>query len=162
MALSLGERDRRKAVVRIIPDRECVMNEVKPHPANVPGDYFVEDGCCMSCDVPIDNAPDLFGWVHDSLGQHCYVRKQPETTDEQEQMFAAIRHAEAGCIMYCGHDRAIQERLIEAGEGPICIGLPDDLQRRSEEVLAELFPQRQRPPSRLYGRLMRWGRGTHA
>lgn len=152
-----------KAVVRIVPDRGCVMNDVKPHPANVPGDYFVEDGCCMTCDVPFTFAPGLFARTDDPEGNwHCYVRKQPETADEQEQMFAAILCADAGCIMYRGHDRAIQERLIQAGEGPICIGLPDDLRRRSDKVLADLEQQRQQPSSRLYGRLMRWWRGTHA
>jgi hypothetical protein len=132
------------------------MGEAKPHPANAPGDYFVEDGCCLSCDVPFHYAPDLFAWFTDPRGGvHCYVKKQPETAVEADRMFEVIRQAEAGCIMYRGSDRAAQRRLVEAGEGPICLDLPADLQRRSAEVLADLEEQRRRSRS-LLRRLMRW------
>jgi hypothetical protein len=126
------------------------MPEPKPHPANVPGDYFVENGCCLTCEVPIGWAPELFAWAVDAQGYpHCYVKKQPETSDEQDQMFEAIQHAEAGCIRYCGRDRATQQRLVEAGEGPICVDLPADLQRRSDEVIAALQQRRFRLPGTL-------------
>jgi hypothetical protein len=113
-----------------------------PHPANVPGDYYVEDGCCLMCEVPLTKAPDLFGLCHDPEGwDHCYVKKQPVTADEQDRMFSAIRLAEAGCIRYRGRDRAIQERLVEAGEGPICVDLPKELKQRSDRVQAALHQQ---------------------
>ncbi len=131
------------------------MDEAKPHPSNIPGDYFVEDGCCMMCEVPLTAAPGLFGVVRDPPGYlHCFVKKQPETADEHERMFLAIRRAEAGCIRYRGRERATQLRLVEAGEGPACVDLPAELQRRSDEVIASLEQQSRRPQA-LWERLMR-------
>jgi hypothetical protein len=139
------------------------MAEIKPHPANVPGDYFVEDGCCMTCDVPIYYAADLFAYYHDTPDcPHCYVKKQPESPAEQDRIFEAIRHAEAGCIMYRGCDRAIQERLVEAGEGPICLNLPTDLQQRSDEVRAAQKQHRPRILGTVLDVLMRMRRGNTA
>src|SRR5690242_2490735 len=87
------------AVVRHLA-RRVAMEEPRPHPENAPGDYFVEDGCCLTCEVPFHFAPDLFAWYLDPKGQpcHCFVMRQPETPDEHERMFEVIRHAEAGCI----------------------------------------------------------------
>jgi hypothetical protein len=131
------------------------MEEAKPHRSNVPGDYFVEDACCMMCEVPLTAAPDLFGVSLDPTGcPHCFVKKQPETADEHDRMFLAIRRAEAGCIRYRGRGRATQQRLVEAGEGPACVDLPAELQRRSDEVIAALEQQR-RWPRALWRRLMR-------
>jgi hypothetical protein len=136
------------------------MEESKPHPSNVPGDYFVEDGCCMMCEVPLSAAPDLFGVSRDTAGHaHCFVKKQPETADERDQMCLAIRLAEAGCIRYRGRDRATQERLVEAGEGLVCIDLPAELQRRSDDVIAALERQR-RWPQTLWKRLMELWQGS--
>jgi hypothetical protein len=33
------------------------MADHQPHPANVPGDFYVEDGCCTMCEVPFAEAP---------------------------------------------------------------------------------------------------------
>jgi hypothetical protein len=137
------------------------MEKTKPHPSNVPGDYFVEDGCCMMCEVPSRAAPDLFAVSLDPTGcPHCFVKKQPETADEQDRMFLAIRRAEAGCIRYRGCERAVQERLVEAGEGTACVDLPADLQRKSAERIAA-FEQTRRWPQALWKRLTRLGRGKH-
>src|SRR5260370_561180 len=119
------------------------MAEHKPHPANVSGDYYVEDGCCSMCVVPLSEAPELFGvYQNPTKGYlHCYVKRQPETASEQEQMFRVIRCAEFHCIRYRGSDKTTQLRLVEAGEGPICDNLPPDLHRQSEQVQAA-FAQR--------------------
>jgi hypothetical protein len=139
------------------------MAEARPHPANVPGDYFVEDGCCLTCEAPLGWAPDLFAWSFDSQGHpHCYIKRQPQTSCEQDRMFDAIRHAEAGCIRYRGRDRAIQERLVEAGEGPICVDLPAELQQRSDEILAALEQRRPRARATLLDLLKRWRRSNQA
>jgi hypothetical protein len=64
-----------------------------PHSANVPGDFYVEDGCCTMCEVPFAEAPDLFGSVQDPRGYtHCYVKRQPETPDELDQMVSVQRN----------------------------------------------------------------------
>lgn len=114
----------------------------KPHPANVPGDFYVEEGCCTMCEVPFAEAPDLFGTVQDPKGYlHCFVRRQPETGAELDQMVRAIRCAELKCIRYRGTDRLIQLRLVGEGEGEICDGLPPDLRRKADRHEAEGQPR---------------------
>jgi hypothetical protein len=111
------------------------LTEHQAHPANVPGDFYVEDGCCTMCTVPFQDAPDLFGTSVDSQGYpHCHVKRQPETPEQHEQMFAVIEHAELECIRYRGSDRLVQLRLAENGEGDVCDRLPDDLRERSNQI----------------------------
>ena len=120
------------------------MEVVRPHPANVSGDFFVEDGCCLTCDVPFNDAPDLFAWfVNSNGGPHCYVKKQPLTPDEHKRMFTAISHAETGCIRYGGRDRTIQQRLVVIGEGSVCVDLPPDLKEQSDQIWEDERRQRQ-------------------
>jgi hypothetical protein len=134
------------------------MAEHQPYPENVPGDFYVEDGCCTMCEAPFAEAPELFGVCQDPKGYpHCYVKRQPATPAEQEQMIGAIRVAELRCIRYRGRDPEVQRRLVEGAEGPICDDLPPDLQKRSEQVLAA-----QRASRSLWGRLSRWLRGGRA
>jgi hypothetical protein len=93
----------------------------KPHPANVSGDFYVEDGCCTMCEVPFAEAPNLFGTCQDPNGYpHCYVKRQPETLAELEQMVSAIRCAELECIRYRGRDKVILDRLVQVGQRGIC------------------------------------------
>jgi hypothetical protein len=116
------------------------MSERKPYPANVPGDFYVEDGCCTMCEVPFIEAPGLFGRCQDPNGyQHCFVMKQPESSAEMEQMINAIRCAELKCIRYKGSDRRIQLQLVETGEGIICDGLPPDLQMEADRWAVDQF-----------------------
>ena len=53
-------------------------------PTSAPGDFYVENRCCVSCGVPQVVAPDLVGWENNG-GSHCYWKKQPETPDEMRQ-----------------------------------------------------------------------------
>lgn len=96
------------------------------HPDNVPGDFYVEDGCCTLCGVPEQFAPDLFPPIDDD-SEHCFVRKQPTSTDEVDRMFEVIACAELDCIRYAGSDRAILTRLCASGHQDLCDNLPDDL-----------------------------------
>lgn len=92
-----------------------------PHPANVPGDFYVEDGCCTMCEVPFIDAPELFGVVQDPKGYpHCFVKRQPGSEVELDRMVSAIRHAEFKCIRYRGTDRRIHLKLIAIGEHAAC------------------------------------------
>jgi hypothetical protein len=89
----------------------------RPHPKNVPGPFYVVDGCCTACGVPESVAPDLFSWDGNS---HCYVSRQPANPDETEKALHAIRGAEFRCIRYRGADREVLIRLAELGEAEIC------------------------------------------
>jgi hypothetical protein len=103
------------------------MAEHKAHPANVPGDFYVEDGCCTMCEVPFAEAPDLFGACQDPQGYtHCFVKRQPRTPNEVDQMVSAIRCAELQCIRYRGTDKVLHDRLVAAGERAVCDRLLKD------------------------------------
>ncbi len=126
------------------------MTEHIPYPTNVPGEFYVEDGCCTMCEVPFAEAPNLFGTAEDPNGySHCYVKRQPESPQELDQMVRAIRFAELQCIRYRGADRLIQLRLIGVGEGKICDGLPLDLQQqavaRHEHLAKSEYASSRRP-----------------
>lgn len=95
------------------------MWESIPHPANVPGDFYVKDNCCTMCGVPRAAAPELFGEleyeVNDGL-RNCFVKRQPATAEEFDQMFNAIAGAELPCIRYRGRDPQVIQRLVQLGE----------------------------------------------
>ena len=96
-----------------------------PHPANVPGDYYVEDGCCTMCMLPFNEAPGLIGETSDPRGySHCFVKRQPRSEREIEQMISAIQVAELRCIRYRGNDVNVLSRLVEVGEAQACDVLP--------------------------------------
>jgi hypothetical protein len=122
--------------------------EHTPHPANVPGDFYVVDSCCTMCEVPFLEAPALFGAVKNPQGyEHCYVKRQPASPAELDQMVNAIRCAELQCIRYRGADRLIQLSLVEYGEGVVCDLLPADLQARAAgRDVWEHLPQDEPPP----------------
>ena len=86
-----------------------------PHPANVPGPFYVQDGCCISCAVWEDIAPDLLAWQGNYA--HCYVARQPVTDDEFERMMTAMEVGEVDCIRVHGCRPQWAERLREAGLG---------------------------------------------
>ncbi len=87
-----------------------------PHPKNVPGDFYVEDGCCLACLVSQEEAANLVGWD----GKHCFVKKQPQTEDEQNSMLDVISVAEADCFRYRGTDLEVLQRLVSRGDREIC------------------------------------------
>ena len=119
------------------------MSSRRPHPSNVPGDFYVEDGCCARCDIPRAVAPELFALGED----HCFVSKQPGTPEELDRMLEAVRCSELDCIRYAGTSLAVQVRLVDQIDGGQCDALLPELVRRN----AELAKARRR---RLL--LMRW------
>jgi len=88
-----------------------------PHPKNIPGDFYVEDGCCTMCGVPFAAAPELFSEGKDEDGyEYYYVSRQPETAAEIDQMIDALSCSELACIHYQGRDPQIIERLVQIGK----------------------------------------------
>jgi hypothetical protein len=84
------------------------------HPNNAPGPFYVVDGCCTLCGVP-EYAPTLFELDLDQ-GNHCWVKKQPTTALELDEMLKVIAAADLGCIRYRGKDLDIIERLRSMNE----------------------------------------------
>lgn len=94
---------------------------VTPHRKNVPGDFYVEDGCCTSCDVPMVEAPELFTYDIDASGSHhCYVSRQPSDESELDCMIKTISCAEFECIHYRGRDDAILKRMADVDASHLC------------------------------------------
>lgn len=87
----------------------------KPHPSNVPGPFYVVDGCCTTCGVP-EIASRNFQFGADG---HCYVWKQPDQS-ELDDVLRVVRTQELGCIRYRGSDLVVLRRLAEAGESAQC------------------------------------------
>ena len=94
-----------------------MSDEKRAHPRNVEGPFYVVDGCCTACGVPEASAPEMFAWDHQS---HCFVKRQPSTQLEVDQMLDAVRGAELNCIRYRGLDSDILTRFAELGEPGLC------------------------------------------
>jgi hypothetical protein len=105
-----------------------------PFPENAPGDFYVEDGCCLSCGMPTTEAPELFAY---SESGHCFVKKQPTTPREVYQMTQAFAVQDVGCIRYKGSNRVVMMRLVGIGEGEQCDNLPSDLASLTEEMKSD-------------------------
>ena len=99
------------------------MSKVVPHALNVPGDFYVEDGCCTSCEMPFQEAPGHFKYDD---GGHCYVCKQPSTEEETAQMVSAVSVSELSCIRYAGHDPSVLKALVELNESGQCDALANE------------------------------------
>lgn len=113
------------------------------HPANAPGDFYVEDQCCTLCGVPQLVAPELFSILEQSdQTSHCYVRRQPATEAEVDSMLNVISAAELGCIRYAGTDPSILDRLTAAEQSTACDAIP------------------QHPPPGIFDELKQWLRRT--
>ena|ERR1700758_1003042 len=80
------------------------------HPLNVPGDFYVENRCCMACGVPESIAPELIGRTGEEVW-HCYWKKQPKTNEEIKQAIDILHTQELGCHRYAGSDSKILKRL---------------------------------------------------
>ena len=65
------------------------MVERIPHKLNVQGDFYVEDGCCLSCGIPYSEAPELFIW--DEAESHCYVCRQPQNEAEIDKTISVMK-----------------------------------------------------------------------
>ena len=83
------------------------MKKLPPHPKNVKGDFYVENGCCTACDLPCEVAPDLFKYE----GTHCYICKQPSTQEEIVRVINAMEVQDLDCIQYKGRNEEIISTL---------------------------------------------------
>lgn len=93
---------------------------IKPHPRNIPGDFFVEDTCCITCGVWELLNTDMIGWDSGPDGSHCFVRRQPVTQREDDVMVEAVVMAEADCFHYQGEDIGILQKLVTLKDASVC------------------------------------------
>ncbi len=83
---------------------------------NVPGDFYVETGCCITCGVPMAEAPEFFEMDDDQ----CYIVRQPASEAETIRLVDAVGTQEVGCIRYAGDDRKVMERMRDKGDIDCC------------------------------------------
>ena len=91
-----------------------------PHPANAPGDFYVEEGCCITCGVPMEEAPEVFAWAGGPESDHCVVAHQPRTAQSIDRTLNAMWSSEVDCIRYRGADHDIVRRIVEMGNRDLC------------------------------------------
>src|SRR5688572_8197390 len=96
-------------------EERCVA---EPHPQNVPGPFYVENGCCLSCGMPSEIAPDMFEWEEGDT--HCFVSRQPCDPKQLDRMMHAMWSSETMCIRYRGTDPVISRRIAEFGNEDSC------------------------------------------
>jgi hypothetical protein len=80
---------------------------------NVDGPFYVKEGCCTYCSVPMVETPDLFGGFEEKTESFdgCWVKKQPDSEDALNRMYATMECQELDCIRYCGKSKIILDKL---------------------------------------------------
>lgn len=129
----------------------------KAHPLNVPGPFCVEDGCCITCGVPEDIAPDMFGWAPDP---HCFVKQQPCNPDQLDRILQAMWSSEVSCIRYRGDDARIARRIAEFGLAECCDEPPADASVIVRTLVRFRSPLSGAPPSAAADRFRAWLAGV--
>jgi hypothetical protein len=101
-------------------DRTMSQEPIPPYPKNAPGDFYVENECCVCCEAPYHMAPDLM--AHDDVGgfSHCYFKKQPETPEEVERAVMACVVSCVRAVRYAGENPKILKRFQELGSKDSC------------------------------------------
>jgi ferredoxin len=79
--------------------------EHKRHPLNCDGLFYVENQCCITCDLPRTLAPDMFRYTDKK--DHCYVYRQPATDEELQRMIQAMEGAEVLCVRCRSRDKSL-------------------------------------------------------
>jgi ferredoxin len=90
---------------------------------NAPGAFYVEAECCLTCGIPQQIAPEIFAWHNEGDSGHCYVQRQPQTSEEFDKVIEVMQHADLDCIYYGGSDRAELDRLSLADLAAQCDAL---------------------------------------
>lgn len=105
---------------------------------SAPGPFYVIKGMCITCDLPIQTAPETVRYrtspcegCPEGCPDHCFVSRQPETPEELERMLEVVRGSCVEAYRYCGTDPEILRRLVEAGCRDQCDAL---VQRRRDDV----------------------------
>jgi hypothetical protein len=97
-----------------------MAEQIPPYPKNALGDFYVENDCCIACEAPYHEAPDLMAHDEEVKYLHCYFKRQPETPEEVER---AVKACVASCVRavrYSGTDPTILKRFQELRREDSC------------------------------------------
>ena len=89
---------------------------MKRYKLNVAGDFYVVDGLCISCTMPVSESPNLIGEDVSDDGYHCYFKKQPQNSGEIQEAINAIYVSCCGALGYGGSDKSIIEIIKLNGD----------------------------------------------
>jgi hypothetical protein len=103
------------------------------------GDFYLQQGCCMSCGVPQAVAPALVGWVDDQNSTDWYWIRQLRNSDELRQAIRVIHEQDLDCHRYAGTDRKVIRGLPPAKCVFPSIGLFGSVWRRVFKLVST-FP----------------------
>lgn len=78
------------------------MDEIKKHPLNVEGKYYVDCESCLDHEICVDEAPNNFKMDEDTWC--AYVFKQPESPEEEAQCNEAFLACPVEAINNSGED----------------------------------------------------------
>jgi hypothetical protein len=93
---------------------------IPPYPKNAPGDFYVEHNCCITCEAPYHEAPDLMAHEEEGDYPHCYFKRQPETPEEVERAIMACHVSCIAAVRYAGGNPKILKRFQELGSVDSC------------------------------------------
>jgi len=77
---------------------EPMSSNRRAYRLNVPGDFYVEDGCCTLCGIPGVTAPELFGGFNPDGTipegvEQCWIKRQPRSGAELDKIVETMaRH----------------------------------------------------------------------
>ncbi len=81
------------------------MGEIRKHPLNAKGKYYVDQDNCDICAACIYTAPDNFRLRNEDLYEFgAYVFKQPETLEEQDSCEEAVMCCPTEAILNNGEE----------------------------------------------------------
>ncbi len=101
--------------------------QLKAHPQNAEGPFYVRNGECMACGAPEVQAPTLMS--HDERG-HCFFIRQPRTKDETDEAILGLWASCCGAVRYQGQNREILIRLSAQGLAEQCDYQLDEAPKR--------------------------------
>jgi hypothetical protein len=87
------------------------------------GDFYINNGDCISCGAPQAEAPDI---IEHGKGGHCYFKKQPHTETELDQAISALMVSCISALRYGGTEEKILKRLYEDGLSDLCDQIPQE------------------------------------
>lgn len=91
------------------------------YPRNAPGQFYIENECCITCGVPVDIAPGLFAWDEEiEYPGHCFVSRQPANEAEVDLVLEVMKRTEIDCLRYRGSDPELHRRLVQEGHEDQC------------------------------------------
>jgi hypothetical protein len=103
-----------------------------PEPDNADGGFYVVQGRCLLCALPVETAPSSVSWNRcpkkkeegeDFASLHCRVHKQPESEKEIQAMIEAAVSSCVQAIRYRGTDERILAEFRKAQMEELCDAL---------------------------------------